>query len=191
MRGEGFDIRDGTPGDLPALVALDSSFSNEWVLVLERRADAVEQTIELRWRKVKRAGSTRDFASDVESLAGETGRAARFLVAEVDGRVAGYLTLREQWNRTAEIDAIIVDAAHRGRGIGRRFVEEAEAFAGERGLRAVQWEAQTDNRAAIEFAAARGFRLAGLHDAFYRNDDLARQTEPDFRGIAIFMTKPV
>ena len=93
------------------------------------------------------------------------------------------------WNRTAEIALIIVDRAHRGRGIGGRFVAEAESFARERSLRAVQWEVQNDNRRAIEFALARGFRIAGFHDALYRNDDLDRQRAPDFRGIALYLTK--
>ncbi|MEX1255936.1 MAG: GNAT family N-acetyltransferase [Dehalococcoidia bacterium] len=191
MANEAFRLRDGTTDDLPALAALDSSFGNEWVLVVGRGGDAIEQTIELRWRKVKPEGSTRSFGTDETWPADEALRADRFVVAEVDGRVAGFVALREQWNRTVEIDAIVVEARYRGRGIGRWFVEDAEAFARERGLRAVQWEAQTDNRNAIEFAVARGFRIAGFHDAFYRNDDRERQTEPDFLGIAVFMTKAV
>ena len=191
MPNDAFRLRDGSPDDLPALAALDSSFDNEWVLIVERARDAIEQTVELRWRKVKDDGTTRSFGTDATRPADDAQRADRFVVAEVDGRVAGFVTLREQWNRTAEIDAVIVDAAYRGRGIGRALVGEAESFAHERGLRAVQWEAQTDNRHAIEFAVAHGFRIAGFHDAFYRNDDLERQTEPDFLGIAVFMTKSV
>jgi ribosomal protein S18 acetylase RimI-like enzyme len=84
-----------------------------------------------------------------------------------------------------------VDAAHRRRGLGRAFVVEAERYARERGLRALQWEAQTDNRNAIEFALANGFRIAGFHDALYRNDDLPRKEAQHFRGIALFLTKPI
>jgi GNAT superfamily N-acetyltransferase len=184
-------LRDGTPEDLPALAALDGSFNNEWVLIVERSGGAIEQSVSLRWRKVKPDGSTRAFGVDETWPYEEAEQADRFLVAEVDGRVAGFLTLRELWNRTAGIDAIIVDRAYRGLGVGRAFVREAEAFAQERGLRAVLWEAQTDNRPAIEFAVAHGFRIAGFHDAYYRNDDLVRQREADFLGIAVFMTKAV
>jgi ribosomal protein S18 acetylase RimI-like enzyme len=186
---EAFSLRPGTSDDLPSLAALDSSFRSDWVLIVERGSDAIEQTIGLRWRKVKPDGSTRRVPGEAESLAEATGQARRFVVAVVDGSIAGYLLVRQQWNNTAEIDEIIVDAPQRGLGIGRAFVQEAEAFARERGLRAVQWETQTDNRQAIEFAVAHGFRIAGFHDAFYRNDDLERQASPDFQGIAVFMTK--
>ncbi len=33
--------------------------------------------------------------------------------------------------------------------------------------------------------------FAGFHDALYRNDDLDQQEATDFRGIAVFLTKPL
>ncbi len=187
----GFTLREGSPADFPALARLDGSFPNEWVLIIERSGPAAEHDISLRWRQTKPPGSVRNPNVDEGEIAGEWQRADKLLVAQVEGTPAGYLMLGTNWNRTAEIALIIVDATYRRRGIGRRFLEEAEAYARQRGLRALQWEVQTDNRNAIEFALAHGFRIAGFHDALYRNDDLARQTEADFRGIALYLTKPV
>lgn len=194
MAAPGFDLREGSEADLASLAEIDDRFSSEWVLFLERSGDAVEQSIALRWRRAKPEGSTRSFGFDHNELLAALHRdftASRLVIAESDGRAAGYLMLRESWNRGAELVAIIVDRQQRRLGMGRRFLGEAESFAREHGLRALQWEAQTDNRNAIEFAVSQGFRLAGINDALYRNDDLERQEAEDFRGIAVFLTKPL
>lgn len=185
MANEAFLLREATAVDLPALARIDDSFSNEWVLAIDRQGGVVEQDIELRWERTEPRGSRRNLAFDEE----EYRRAERVVAAEREGRIVGTVMLATAWNTTAAILWIAVDVAYRGQGLGRRFVEEAEAYARERGLRAIQWETQTDNRAAIEFALAHGFRIAGFHDAFYRNDDLSRQIARDFRGIALFLTK--
>ncbi len=198
MASERWKLRAGRESDLPALAKLDSSFNNEWLLQLHRHGDPIEQTVALRWRKVRPEGSRRellaeaaagDFEGVVEELRRDMERSQRFIVAEVDRRIVGLLMIGAQWNNTAEIAAIIVDAAYRRRGLGRRLVREAEAFARRRGLRAVHWEAQTDNRPAIEFCIAQGFRLAGFHDALYENRGDQRQTATGFRGLAVFLVK--
>ena len=184
-----FRLREGSSKDLPALTRVDGSFSNEWLLYLQRRGGPIEQTLELRWRKVRPAGSRRSFEVDVVTLRSDLQRSERLIAAEADRRVVGYLMLATNWNRTAELVAIIVDAAYRRRGLGRRFVQEAEAYARKRSLRALQWEAQTDNRDAIEFAVSQGFRVAAVHDALYHNRGYERQLAPDFRGPAVLLTK--
>jgi ribosomal protein S18 acetylase RimI-like enzyme len=189
MAATRFRLRPGTADDLPALLHLDSSFSTEWVLFLQRRGGPVEQTVELHWRKVRPAGSRRSLEADEASLREDLRRADRFVVALAARRIVGYVMLSAQWNRTVAIDAIVVDRPRRDRGLGRRLVAEAQAFARRRGLRALSWEAQTDNRHAIEFAAAQGFRLAAVHDALYHNRGAERQLEPGFRGLAALLIK--
>jgi ribosomal protein S18 acetylase RimI-like enzyme len=187
-------LRQGSPTDFPALATVDGRAPNDWVLVIGRQGNAAEQDVSFRWERTKPPGSERAMlgvGEAIEELETEWKRSEKLVIAEADGRPAGYLMLGVNWNRTAEITLIIVDRAQRGCGIGKRFVREAEAFARERGLRALQWEVQNDNRTAIEFAAAQGFRIAGFHDALYRNDDLERQRERDFRGIALYLTKAV
>lgn len=188
MTDSGFRLREGSSEDLPALVALDSSFNNEWVLWLERRGAPFEQVIELQWRHVRPTGSRRRFEEDVEHLASDLQRSERLIIAESEGRIVGYLMLGTNWNHTAELVAIIVDDAYRRRGLGRRLVQEAESFARARGLRALQWEVQTDNRNGIEFAVSQRFRIAGFHDALYHSRGYEQQGEPSFRGLAVFLT---
>lgn len=189
MANVAWKFRAGRERDFPAIAKLDSSFSNEWLLQLRRFGDPIAQTIELRWHKVQPAGSTRDFPVDVALLGDKLAAADRLVVAAARGRIAGYLALKKNWNNTAEIGAIIVDAAHRGRGLGRCFVREAEGFARRQRLRAIQWEAQTDNRTALEFAVSQGFRIAGFNDALYRNRGHEHQLATAFRGLAVFLVK--
>ena len=191
MADLGFQLREGSPEDFPALSRIDGSVSTEWVLHVGRNGEPDEQTIELKWRRVKQAGSRRGIDADdsVAEFETEWKRSDRLVIAEQEGSPVGYVMLGENWNRTAELTIINVDRAHRRRGIGRRLVEEAEVYARERALRALQWGTQNDNRDAIEFALAQGFRIAGFHDALYRNDDLDQQEATDFRGIAVFLTK--
>jgi ribosomal protein S18 acetylase RimI-like enzyme len=191
MADEDFQLREGSPEDFPALARIDASVSTEWVLHIERIGEQPEQRLDFAWRQVKSAGSERRIGIDgiVEELETEWKRSDRLFIAEMNGVAAGYLMLGTNWNKTAELTLIIVGSTSRRRGIGRRFVQEAEAYARERRLRGLQWEVQNDNRDAIQFALSQGFRVAGFHDALYRNDDLARQTAPDFQGIALFLTK--
>jgi ribosomal protein S18 acetylase RimI-like enzyme len=184
-------LRDGSRANFPTLAKIDGSAPNDWVLTIERSGGAGEHDVSFRWERAKPEGSVRDSNIDEEELAKEWKRSEKLIIAESDGQIAGYAMLGTNWNATAEIAMIIVDRAYRRRGIGGRFVDAAGAFARERGLRAVQWEVQNDNRTAIEFALTHGFRIAGFHDALYRNDDLERQREADFRGIAIYLTKAI
>ena len=62
----------------------------------------------------------------------------RVVVAELDGAVVGLAHLQvapaiEHERPVAKIAALVVDAPHRGRGIGRTLVEELEAEARARG----------------------------------------------------------
>ncbi len=193
MANDSISLRDGSPKDFAALSRIDGSFPNDWVLHIARTGEPAELDVQLRWRQVKQADSRRriDIPESLDELNTEWKRSERLLIAEVDGDVAGCLMLGRNWNKTAELTLVIVDRAQRRKGIGQRFIEQAEAYARERGLRAVQWEAQNDNRTAVEFALARGFRLAGFHDALYNNDDLGQQEAADFRGIALYLTKPI
>ena len=50
-------------------------------------------------------------------------RASDGLVAVLDGRVVGFLTVQRHFETSAEITWMAVHAAHRGRGVGRALIE--------------------------------------------------------------------
>lgn len=89
------------------------------------------------------------------------------LLAEVDGRVVGFLNAQKSNHPSfpmfrphafAMIENAVVDKKHRGRGIGRTLFDAAMAWAKEHGLRYVQTTVWYDNAAAREFYVAQGFR---------------------------------
>ena len=84
-----------------------------------------------------------------------------------------------------------VDRPYRRRGLGKGLLAGARRIAAETGLRAISWEAQTDNRGAIEFLLQNGFRLSGLDYMLYHNDGYEGQFAPDSRGLALFFTLPL
>jgi ribosomal protein S18 acetylase RimI-like enzyme len=182
-------IRDGLPEDGAALAAIDDSFANDRVLLLEVTGDAPQHTITLRWERTKSPDSRRWIDSDPRDVAEEVASAERCWVAELHGRLAGFLTLnRADWHPTTGfIQTIAVDRSCRSQGVASELLRVMKRYAHDQSLRGVFWEAQTDNFEAIHFALRRGFVFTGFNDANYRNDDRARQRELDFRGIALFL----
>ena len=88
-------------------------------------------------------------------------------VAECEGRVAAYMCLvidmappfvRAELRRHLCVADLVVDAAWRGRGIGRALLAEAETYARQRGLRHVLIGVASGNDGADRLYAAQGFR---------------------------------
>ena len=84
------------------------------------------------------------------------------LVAENGGRVAGWIQVSLprifETPKSAEIAGLVVDAAERGRGIGRRLVEAAVEWAGAQGCRAVRVRSNVIRERAHAFYVREGFR---------------------------------
>src|SRR5215469_16754029 len=88
------------------------------------------------------------------------------VVAVLDGTVAGFGSLspfreRPAYATTVE-DSVYVDAAWRGRGVGRRLLAELVALAGRQGFHTVVARISGDNAASIALHHAEGFTLVGV-----------------------------
>ncbi|MFL5243430.1 MAG: GNAT family N-acetyltransferase [Gemmataceae bacterium] len=81
-----------------------------------------------------------------------------FLVAFVDDEPAGCGGLRRIDPNIAEVKRMYVEPAFRGRGIGRRVLEELELFAKRLGYRIVRLETATRQPEAIRLYASSGYR---------------------------------
>jgi streptothricin acetyltransferase len=89
-------------------------------------------------------------------------------------------TTRSRWNRFAIIWDIAVDPPFRRRGIGRRLIEQATAWARARDLPGVMLETQHINVAACRLYESCGFILEGFDACLYRG------AMPGTREIALF-----
>ena len=105
--------------------------------------------------------------------------AAQVLVAEADGKQAGFIvTLREgldyyksenylwfsrNYQRFLYIDRIVIDAPFRGMGVGRAFYRSVFSLAADQGIEHVTCEIDTIpyNEPSLKFHAAMGFREVG------------------------------
>lgn len=88
------------------------------------------------------------------------------LLAEVNGRAAGFVLIRSAAGE-AEILTIAVSPTHRRTGLGRALLEEAARRAGADGVTSLFLEVSVANEAARALYQAAGFREAGLRKGYY------------------------
>jgi GNAT superfamily N-acetyltransferase len=92
---------------------------------------------------------------------------ALLLVAEIEGEAIGMCSVQTLIS-TAEggavglLEDLVVAEGWRGRGVGRRLLAAAEAWAGERGLTRLQLLADVDNRPALDFYNLLGWQETRL-----------------------------
>ncbi len=89
-----------------------------------------------------------------------------FQVAEVDGRVAGFVLAR-MVAQQGEIVNIAVDPAHHGSGLGGRLLDAAIAAAVAADCEAVWLEVRVTNEAAKRLYVSRGFEAIGIRKRYY------------------------
>jgi GNAT superfamily N-acetyltransferase len=115
----------------------------------------------------------RDFSPDrARQLAGlrlilDDPGAGRLFVLRVEGRVAGMANAlisvsTAEGARVAALEDVIVGAAYRGRGLGRRLVEHIAAWASANGLPRITLLADRENAAALAFYERLGFALSEM-----------------------------
>lgn len=141
----------------------DSSFTVEAELHLTAEGGRIGYTVERVTPYVKRYGPE---ICDAQAYSEEPDHAA--WLAYVDGQLAGQILIRQNWNRLALIWDIAVAPPFRRRGIGRRLIEQAVAWARSRDLPGVMLETQNINVAACRLYEQSGFVLGGFDAWLYR-----------------------
>jgi GNAT superfamily N-acetyltransferase len=112
--------------------------------------------------------SAGQLAARLARVAGDEDYAA--YVAEVDGRVAGFLGLQRGWayeheRPYARILTLVVDTEVRRRGVGARLVEFADEWARERGAYVLMLNTNVRREEAHLFYESMGFSRTGFRYA--------------------------
>ncbi len=85
-----------------------------------------------------------------------------FVVAEVNGTIAGFYSLIQQSAALFDLDALYVDPEHIGKGIGGLLLNNALSAVQVRGGERIQIQSDPN---AIEFYAAAGARQTGTQES--------------------------
>lgn len=95
-----------------------------------------------------------------------------FVAVKEDGAVIGWLHIQERpalhTPRSAEVTALVVDAAHRGTGCGRALMARAEQWAREQHCRVFTLRSRVDRENAHRFYESLGFQRASSSYKFTR-----------------------
>jgi GNAT superfamily N-acetyltransferase len=139
-------VRQATPEDVPALVALFQELDrmqSDWRVFTPRPGFYDEVGL-----KYREAMSTEN---------------AVVLVAEDEGEIVGMaygevrIPSRFSDERALELSGVVVRTGYRGRGVGRALVQEAARFAGEVGVAWVELKTFAPNQGAMAFWEGLGF----------------------------------
>jgi streptothricin acetyltransferase len=101
-------------------------------------------------------------------------------LAYLDNHTAGELILKCNWNNYAWIDNLVVDTAHRRRGIAQELIKTAIAWARKKQLPGLMLETQNNNVPACLLYERCGFKLSGFDTQLYK------ALHPDTDEIALF-----
>ena len=100
------------------------------------------------------------------------------LVAEVDGRLAGYVLVETRRNaRVARLSSIAVAPGASRSGSGRRLAEAAERAVRERDCDRLRLEVRADNARAIALYEKAGYRRTGRERRYYEDGEAALKFE--------------
>jgi GNAT superfamily N-acetyltransferase len=81
-------------------------------------------------------------------------------VAEIGGRVVGFMKItyaEKPWGVACELETMVVDEKERGRGVGTRMLEKAEAIAHESGAKGMRIDVLIPNYGGREFYERAGY----------------------------------
>ena len=100
------------------------------------------------------------------------GRPRRDYVAGVEGaEVIGYAGL-DHGGEVADVMTVAVTPAARGRGLGRRLLDELEARAAARRAASVMLEVRADNTSAIGLYERAGYAVVSIRRRYYQPGDV-------------------
>ncbi len=172
-------IRPATPADLPACMAVDTSYQSHqvWQMRLQR-GDVLaegEEGLFVSFHPVRLPHPVLLTAPGIrERLAAGWQRRALTLVLEEGNAIYGYIGVEVRaGQRLGWVEALAVAPERRRQGWGSRLLQEAIRWGRTRNLRALILETPARNAPAIALALRLGFAFCGYHEQYYEEAEVA------------------
>jgi ribosomal protein S18 acetylase RimI-like enzyme len=166
------EIRPAVASDIPALMAIDHTYSSDYVWQMEIQAE--EKSIAVNLREIRLPRSVRvEYPRPIHTLADDWTRRSGLLVATLESEAVGYVSLMLD---IAPITTWVTDLAVvrrvRRQGIGSALVLAAQEWGEQHNTRRLVLEMQPKNHSAIKMASKLGFSFCGYNDRYFANHDI-------------------
>ncbi len=167
------EVRPAIASDIPHVMAIDHSFSTEFVWQLDLSVDQAK--IEVEFRKTRLPRSVRhDYPRDPQRLADDWTRRSGMLVAVHKGAPVGYAGMMlDVIPDTTLVTDLAVLRRMRRQGIGSSLLLAAQEWGLHHRCRQIWLEMQSKNYPAISLAQKMGYDFCGYSDRYYPNQDIA------------------
>ncbi len=166
-------IRPAELADLDICLALDPSYSTEFVWQMDLQGEDSQRAVTFRTVRLPRSMRVA-YPRDRSQLAAGWKRCDGFVVAALSERIIGYLALSDHAAEGAAwINDLVVERTHRRQGVGTALFNAASEWAKSRALRRLLIQVQTKNYPAICFCDKLGLTFCGFNDQYYANQDIA------------------
>lgn len=165
-------IRPASSTDIPLLMAIDHTYSSEYVWQMEIETE--EKRIAVNFREIHLPRSVRvEYPRPIHSLADDWTRRSGLLVAVLESEVVGYISLMlDIAPITTWVSDLAVVRRVRRQGIGSALVLAAQEWGEQHGTRRIVLEMQPKNYPAIKMTEKLGFTFCGYNDRYYANHDI-------------------
>ena len=171
-----FQIRDGVSADIARCVALDHTYTTEYVWQMRLQDETEHRQIVFQTERLPRPLET---AWPVDSHRLELALPAEHCFLVVESRdderdVLGYLTMRsDPVFRIAHLHDLVISQPYRRNKVGSRLLNVARQWARQRQLVHLAAELQTQNYPGILFCQHAGLTFSGFNDHYFPNRDIA------------------
>lgn len=166
------EIRPAVASDIPVLMAIDHTYSSDYVWQMEIQAE--EKSIAVNLREIRLPRSVRvEYPRPIHTLADDWTRRSGLLVATLEAEAVGYVSLMLD---IAPITTWVTDLAVvrrvRRQGIGSALVLAAQEWGEQHNTRRLVLEMQPKNHSAIKMTGKLGFTFCGYNDRYFANHDI-------------------
>jgi len=165
-------IRQAISSDIPDLAGFDHSCETTHVWQLSSTANDYQVDIQLREIKLPRSLRLA-YPRYPERLKDTWTKHSLFLVAAVEGKLAGYLILDRQDDlKSATVSDLVVDTPFRRQGIASALVISAQEWLKKQDTTRFILEIPAKNHPGVALARKLKFENNGFIDHYYSNQDI-------------------